>query len=261
MDSRVFLSTKFNGKKTVCDELFFTSPYKLISPLYNETEAEFVLMSSSAGLLKGDTVEMRFEIGEWSDVKISSQSFEKVFNTQDGDAQKRVFIEVGENAFLKFMALPTIPFANSDYRNDVAVSLSPSSRFLYSDVFSCGRVFMGEQFSMKRFANRLHVSMENAPIFIDTVIIDPNLWNYGEIGLWQGHTHNGLLYVYGCDEVVDWAREMAPQFLKNCEVGSSLCKKGACVRVLGDSGERIHKFFNEIAKRISSDAKNEVEKG
>ncbi len=248
MESKVYLKAKFNGKKTICDDVFFTPPYKIISPLYNKNEAEIVIMSSSAGLLKGDIVDMEFDILENTNIRISSQSFEKIFNTMDGKVIKNVKITAKSGSFIKFMPYPTIPFENSNYQNKVIVDLEENCRFYYGDVFNCGRVHSGEKFKLKNFENFLRVNVNNLPVFIDNTMINPTLWNYDEIGLWQGYTHSGLLYIYGNDEILDEIRVLGEKMLSNCEFGVSLCKKGICVRVLGDNGDKIYNFFDKISK-------------
>ncbi len=250
MESKITLKTKFNGKKTVIDEVYFTPPYKIISPLYQEDNtAEIVVLSSSAGLLGGDRVEMELGFGAKSNAKITSQSYEKVFNTDGKKVVKTANINVQEDAVVKYMPHPTILFEDSDYENIVNVNLTKSSRFYYSDIFNCGRVFMGEQFLMKKFKNYLRINIEESPVMLDHIVLDPKRWDYGTIGLWHGYTHNGLLYMYQEgreNEFVDLARALGREMIPEFEVGVSSSKKGVCVRVLGDNGSRIVDFFEKI---------------
>ncbi|MFI3226969.1 MAG: urease accessory protein UreD [Clostridia bacterium] len=250
MNSKVCVSTKFNGKKTVNDDVFFTPPYKIIAPIYNDDEAEIVLLSSSAGLLKGDNIDMQFSFGENSNAKISSQSYEKVFDTLDGKVTRRVEIDVLQDAFVKFMPYPTIPFKNSNFHSVTTVNLAKKSKFCYVDIFSCGRVLSDERFEMNKFYNNFTVKVKNIPVFIDNTLIEPKIWDYDSIGLWHGYTHNGFMYIYGSDDeqsLIKDTLELAKELIPDFEIGASQCKKGICIRILGDSGDRIFKYFKKVS--------------
>ncbi len=253
MDSKIYIKTKYTGKKTVYDDVFFTPPYKIIAPLYHEDEAEIMILSSSAGLLGGDQVDMKLDCLEGSNVRITSQSYEKIFDTDGKKAKKKVEINVYPEAVVKYMPHPTIPFANSDYENEVIVNLSEDTIFCYSDIINCGRVYMGERFLMKRYENYFRVNVGGIPVLIDHVVVDPKQWEYSTIGLWHEYTHNGLLYLYAQGKeqlLIEHAREMGLLMLPDFEVGASLSKKGVCIRVLGDSGERISEYFQELVRQL-----------
>ncbi len=252
MNSCVRLSTKFSHHKTVYDDVYFTPPYKLIAPLYEEDEAHIMLMSSSAGLLQGDKVHMDLHFGEKSKVLVGSQSYEKVFDTQDGDVQKNVHIKAEAQSRIRHMPHPTIPFKNSTYRSKTEVFLAPTATFFYSDIFTAGRVHMGESFLMKLFHATVHVFVKEHLAFADNTLIDPTRWNYADLGLWQGFSHNGLLYAYFPTEneeaaFIEYARQKSQEQLPHFEVGVSKAQKGVCVRVLGDNGDKIYSYFKEIS--------------
>lgn len=253
MDSKVSLSTKCSGKKTVNRDVYFTPPYKIIAPIYTGDEAEIFLLSSSAGLLKGDTIDMDFRFEENSKVKISSQSYEKVFDTQDGCVTRNLSIDVLDKARVKFMPYPTIPFKNSSYTSTCEVNLAEDCKFCYLDIFSCGRVHSDERFKMRSFHNYLSVNVAKKPVFIDNTLIDPVRWDYNSIGMWHGFSHNGFMYVYSKNseqDIINLALELGTQKLEGYEFGASRCRAGVCIRVLGNSGDKIFKYFEEIAKTL-----------
>ncbi len=254
MNSCVRLSTQYNHHKTVYDDVYFTSPYKLIAPLYENDEAHIILLSSSAGLLQGDTVHMDLHFGQESKVLVGSQSYEKIFNTQDGNVQKTLCIKAEAKSRVRYLPHPTIPFKNSNYKCKTHIYLDSTATFFYSDIFTAGRIHMGESFLMKAFQATVHVSVENNLAFADNTYIEPARWDYSDIGLWHGFSHNGLLYAYFPsqeqeDVFIMLARQKGTEKLPHhFEVGVSKAQQGVCVRVLGDNGDNIYSYFKEISQ-------------
>lgn len=65
MNGKLNLSMAFDGQKTVTNDLYFTPPFKVYSPFYNETGwAKYILMCGSAGVLAGDENEIHLLAGE-----------------------------------------------------------------------------------------------------------------------------------------------------------------------------------------------------
>ncbi len=255
MQSCVRFSTKYSHHKTVYDDVYFTPPYKLIAPLYEGEEAHIILLSSSAGLLQGDVVHMDLHFGAQSQALVGSQSYEKVFDTQEGRVEKNVRMRAEALSRVRYMPHPTIPFKNSHYVSKTHMDLASDSTFFYSDIFTAGRVHMGESFLMKTFQATVHVYVENKLAFADNTLIDPERWNYATLGLWHGFSHNGLLYAYFPsqqqeDLFISLARQKAAEKLSHYEVGVSKAQQGVCVRVLGDSGDNIYTYFKEISQAL-----------
>ena len=182
MESRIFVQTARQNGRTQVEDMYFTAPYKIMRPLYNGGHTDLILMAASAGLLAGDSINAQYTFGDGSDVSIRTQGFEKVFNTGDGQARRHIPVEVGENARVCFLPPPVIPFAGSDYRGSMTVNLQKNSRFLCADVFTCGRTGCGERFVMRRFENRLRVTLDNRPVFAEHTLVQPERRGYTGLG-------------------------------------------------------------------------------
>ncbi|MFI3272689.1 MAG: urease accessory protein UreD [Pseudomonadota bacterium] len=257
MQSHIRIATAHRHNKTVCDDIYCTSPYKIVMPLSEDTATHIVVLSSSAGLLQGDTVHMDVDFGAHSHALLSTQSYEKVFDTQDGCAKKELSIRVGDHAHVRYLPQPTIPFANSRYACTAHMHLAPNSTFFYSDIVSCGRVFMGERFCMQSFQSRAYVYLNDTVVFADNTCIIPKRWDYTKLGLWHDFTHNGLLYAFFPTQAeenafIALARQKATEMVPHCAVGVSNAQRGICVRVLGDSGQKIYEYFSSIAAMCPS---------
>lgn len=257
MEAHVRLSTKCFYNRTVYDDVFFTPPYKCIAPLYENGEANIILLSSSAGLLKGDTIHMDFHFKEHSKVNIRSQSYEKIFDTQDGFVEKNITIQVDAHSCVRYIPHPTIPFKNSTYLCKTNITIAQSATFFYCDIFSSGRIFMGENFLMQKFHAHTQISIENTIVFADNTLINPTIWKYNSIGLWHDFTHNGLLYAYFPsqeteDAFITFVRQQASTLPTHFKTGVSKARQGVCIRVLGDNGDKIYYFFQKVTQFTSN---------
>ena len=101
MKSKLYLETEFSHNQTNIKTVEFSAPYKIMSPLKDGTHSDIMLMSASAGLLAGDSLTSEFVFNEQCDVNFISQSYEKVFCTEDRNVKKDTLITVQENAIAK----------------------------------------------------------------------------------------------------------------------------------------------------------------
>ncbi len=210
MTSEIYLEAAYRNNQTQISDMYFTPPYKIMSPFYNGAHSDIMLMSSSAGLLGGDIVKAKYRFKENSDATIITQSYEKVLDTNGNRAMRmqEIILEGGSKA--AFMPHPMIPFKNSDYTCTTTAYLSSSSTFFYSDSFSCGRTGMNnEQFAMKQFQSKLMVYVDNTLAYADNTLITLSTFDYSKIGQWHGYTRCGMIYVYLKD------REKVKEFLYN----------------------------------------------
>lgn len=253
MESKLFLETVFSHGKTEIKDIYFTSPYKVMSPFVEGAHMELVQMSASAGMLSGDQFTLDMVFREHSDVTYLSQSYEKVFASKGEQTVKRMHMTVEEGARVCYMPYPMIPFAGSDFLGENQIHILKNASLLYCDIFSCGRVGMGEFFQMKCYRSRTKIWIENELVFADHTLLDPVHFCYQTMGMWDRYTHNGMLYFYVPNEkkekqMVDWIRSQDQNGLL---AGCTKCRKGVAVRVLGTRGDEIYEFFREIALLFS----------
>lgn len=133
----------------------------------------------------------------------------------------------------------------------MTVGLEKSSRFLCADVFTCGRTGCGERFAMRRFENRLCVTLDGKPVFAEHTLVQPQARGYAGLGQWQGFTHQGVLYIYAPgkeEEILAFARQK--DILSDGIVGASRAVQGVCVRALAMSGDTLFRFFEQFEQLL-----------
>ena len=109
--SKVKIRTLNKNGKTILDDVYFTSPFKVAPPFYKSDDfIKVIIMSSSAGTLEGDVQEYDITLGDNTKMELTSQSFEKIHTMIDEEATRDCDIYIGKNSFLRYNLLPTIPF-------------------------------------------------------------------------------------------------------------------------------------------------------
>lgn len=102
---------------------------------------------------------------------------------------------------------------------------------------------------MRRFENRLCVTLDGKPVFAEHTLVQPQARGYAGLGQWQDFTHQGVLYVYAPgkeEEILDFARQK--DILSDGIVGASRAVQGVCVRALAMSGDTLFRFFEQFEK-------------
>lgn len=224
---------------------YFTSPLKLGTPRTAGGRQKIVLMMASAGVLKGDAFAYHIHCHKGADALITEQSYTKLFDMGGGSAKKTQHIALDEDASLFYCPQAAVPFAGSSFDNAIDVDVRETSRLLYTDIVTAGRVGMGERFSFRHYHSRVCVRLDGKPVWIDNCILEPGRMDMGNMVLFDGYTHMGTLYYYGKDSEKKEEQLVAlcGEFCQNMTAGVSKPLKGVCLRVLAYSAQDIEEFF------------------
>jgi urease accessory protein len=112
------------------------------------------LHNVSGGVLGGDHLELKVEIGPGASVK------------------------VGEGSLLEFLAEPLIPFAGSRYSQRASIELAPGAGLFWWETVAPGREAMGELFKYDCFQSNLEISLAERPLALERLRLEP-----GKVGL------------------------------------------------------------------------------
>lgn len=254
MNGKLCLKTVFDGKKTVADDIFFTPPFKLYSPFYENDTAKFISMSATAGVLAGDENEIILDIGDSCNVKFTDQSYQKLFNTNGGISRQNTKITVGKNSKLIYLPHPLMTFAGCKHKAINNVEIEKNSTLCFAEIYCCGRTAMGEAFALKNFSSRTQIKIDKKTDFLDNTIINPTAFPVTKKGFFEGFTHTGILYIHtpaisAYNEVKEFIYDnYANNFA--LETACSDTADGLSVRALGNSGEDIFTLFSQLSKYI-----------
>lgn len=249
--TKLRLTARGQGEKTVLSQRYFTSPLKLGLPHGAGERLHVVLMLASTGMLEGDDFEYRIMCTAGAKVKITEQSYTKIFAMDKGQAVRRQKISVMDNASLWYLPSAVIPFQDSAYAGDMQVWLGKNSEFAYQEIVAAGRIAMGEKFLFRRYHSRISIMLQGRPVWLDNCLLEPQQAELEKLVFFAGYSHAGTFYFYGKPEKEKALLEKARQGAPHVWAGSSRALQGVAVRCLAHRAQDIEMFFAGLLQAIS----------
>ena len=250
------LKTEYRYDKSALTDCYFTPPFKITRPFYNEKgEMKIIAMSTSAGMLAGDCQEVTLNIGENTNVYYTSQSYEKIHKMEEGMATRKVHMYIGKNACLKYVPLSTIPYAKSAFWNQVDVHLEDAtSRLMLVDIISGGRIAHGECFDYRLYKSYTSVRQEEKLIYRDHTHYEPSVCEMKGFGMFEAYTHlaNILLVNMGdAKALLEGIRKIVNE-KSNLSGGASLSEMGAIsIKAFGKTAQQLEELVDAIEALIN----------
>ncbi len=117
------------------------------------------IMSAAPGVLSGDDLRLRVEVGDQACLYLTDQSATKVYSKPVDGLPAKVTLEmqIGEGAYLEYVPEPIILFNSAALTQRVEVTLHPSGRFISGEIIVPGRIAKGEFYGFEQFESRLRV--------------------------------------------------------------------------------------------------------
>ena len=228
-----------NGK-TVVNDIRFSAPIKAAKPFYRDNYTEVMMMTASAGLLDGDRYDISIEVGADASLKITGQSYAKIFKADKKGAEQSVSLTVQNGGALYYSPPPVIPFGGSIFHGAVEVHLEKSARFVCSEIISCGRSGMGENFRFDSYISRTSVYIEKRLCLLDNTRLIPKETELSDIGFFENKKHIGFMYCYNIE----------PSDPDIEDIAISKAAKGIVVRAIANSVEKIESEFNRMTSNF-----------
>lgn len=252
--SRVKIRTLNKNGKTILDDVYFTSPFKVAPPFYKSDDfIKVIIMSSSAGTMDGDIQEYDITLGDNTKMELTSQSFEKIHTMIEDDAKRECNIYVGKNSFFRYNLLPTIPFKDSAFKSNINIKLEDlSSKLIFMDIINCGRVAHGERFKYKYYKSYVEVECNNKLLYVDNTNYNPKEMDIENFGMYEGYTHfaNILIANFTNDnKVLNIIREI----LRNSDVegAASMTQYNyISIKILGYSSDKLIQVSDKISEYL-----------
>lgn len=249
------LKTEYRYGKSILADCYFTPPFKITRPFYNEkNEMKIIAMSTSAGMLEGDCQEVSLDIGEDTNVYYTTQSYEKLHKMEDGIATRKVQMHIAKNAYLKYVPLSTIPFAESAFFNQIDIHLEgPTSRLMLVDIISGGRIARGECFDYRLYKSYTSVRQEGKLIYRDHTHYEPSKYKMQSFGMFEEYTHLANILLVNIGEpkgLLEGIRKIIDDKPK-LSGGASLSEMGAIsVKTFGRTAQQLEELVEAILELI-----------
>ena len=145
-DGFLGLAFELRGSRTVLTARRFTLPLQALEPvdLDGTGAATLFLLNPTGGVLGGDRLETRVELGAGSRVCLSTPSATRVYRSAGLPAVQRVTLHVGEGATLEYLPDHVIPSPGARLIQSVALDLAPGAAAILCDAWAIGRAARGE---------------------------------------------------------------------------------------------------------------------
>ena len=234
---------KLTFAKHHVENLHFTAPFKVMKPFQEQGRTQVMVQMASAGLMAGDRQEICVAVQEGARAEILPQAFGKIHRMEEGEAKRQIKLSLAKNAELWYMPLPLLPFANSAFENTTEIMLADSSsRLLYADMLTCGRLAHGEKFAYRRYLSRLHMYLHDQLLYRDNLRFVPAEMHLDDFCLYESYTHLGNFLLYGYSLDLNILRETLAKTLAKedtCYGVSTFAPQGIVIKILAQGSEPL----------------------
>ena len=202
--------------------------------------ATLFLLNPTGGVLGGDRLQTRVELGAGSRVCLSTPSATRVYRSAGPPAIQQVTVRVGEGASLEYMPDHVIPSPGARLVQSLELQLAPGASAVVCDAWSVGRAARGEAWRFDLLDIGTVARDAEGILFKDRVVL------HGARGWSALGGTEGLVYVASvlclapshpdleavADALADGVRSAAP----SAQAGvTPLARGGVLVRILAPS--------------------------
>ncbi len=132
------------------------------------------LCNVTAGVLQGDSLQVRVHACPGARAHLTTQAATKVFAMPDGSACLDTCLYVDQGAWLEYLPEPLIPFQGARYRQQTSVVVAPGATLVHGEIVAQGRSARGESLAYARLQSSLKVTTQaGEPIFQEAWSIAP----------------------------------------------------------------------------------------
>ena len=132
------------------------------------------LCNPTAGVLQGDTLEIRVRVKTGARAHISTQAATKVFTMPEGAARLDTCLDIDQGAYLEYLPDPLIPFRGARLAQHTSITVAPGASLVYGEVIASGRTARGESLAYSELQYRLDVrTPDGRPIVHEAYRLTP----------------------------------------------------------------------------------------
>ena len=259
----VELSLRRSGPRTVVGDAYFRTPLQVLRPHYlDDTGTAYVyLLSPGGGVVGGDRYAVTMMLEEGARACVTTASATKIYDSAGKMARQSVDVVLQDGAVFEYLPEQIIPFAGSAFRQDMMVRLGHGALAVLGEIVAPGRLARGEAFLYDDYSSGLSVVDSEARLLVrERTRLQPGNWeDGGGLGLLEGYTYLGTLYVLGecCgapDELADDLHGLLADRQDGVGGATMLERGGVMVRLLAEDHESVsrvlHAVWDEVRQRL-----------
>ncbi|MDF1717817.1 MAG: urease accessory protein UreD, partial [Antarcticimicrobium sp.] len=131
---------------------------------------EAILINTAGGITGGDRFSAALEVGANAHLAVTTQAAERAYRAQPGEiAQVRTRAQVAAGARLDWLPQETILFNAAALHRKLRIDLDGDARLLLLEPLVFGRAAMGETLTGIHFRDRIEITRQGAPLYIDAL--------------------------------------------------------------------------------------------
>lgn len=185
---------------TVLSEQFAEAPFHAQRAMYCEESlpemAYLYMMSSSGGILDGDSHRTEITLEEGAMVHLTTQGATRIHGAGPAGARQGVRMDLGRDSYLEFIPDQIIPYRDSRYVQKTSITAHDSATLVYTEVLSSGRLAMAESFQYEScLLETVATGRDGRTRFADVAHIEPKRRDVSAYGVMGGYKVAGSAYV------------------------------------------------------------------
>jgi urease accessory protein len=263
MIARLNIQAAVKNGHTYLKNSFCTTPFKIANITADKKAnlLELMLMSCSPGILDGDQYHIEINLEEGSAVKLSTQSYQRLFNMKESAAQfLQVNLAPGSDFY--YLPHPVVPHKQSSFSAKNKIYLSGGCNILVGEILTCGRKLNGEVFLFSKYHSVTEIFLNDKLIIKENLLIEPGVMNVNAMGQLEGFTHQASL-IYLCEQAPgpELSRLLHEFLSGQNEIIFGITAapvSGLIIRILGHKAEQIHECMVNMGEMIKTVAPNKT---
>lgn len=262
LTAKVHIRTALRNGKTILQNAYSSSPFKLadITEDRSRNELKLMLMSSSPGMLDADDYSFDIDVAKGCHLKVQTQSYQRLFQMKTGAVQS-MMVAVAEGGSFTFLPHPAVPHKGSIFTSRNKIFLEDNCTLVWGEVISCGRHLNDEVFQFSSYHAITEIFLEGKLVVKENLLLKPANMQLNAIGHLEGFTHQATLLYINESAVIESLLSLLDsdlQVAKDICFGiSTLPVNGLVVRILGRSAEQLFVLLNRLSALMVQPHKTE----
>lgn len=241
--------------RTVVTRCHSPAPMKLLTPQRLGHAAWAYMSSYGGGLVAGDRLDLRVDVGPGATAVLTTQASTKVYHQQDGkSAQQLVDATVGSNGTLIVAPDPITCFADARYEQRQQFDLASDGSLLLLDWFTAGRLAHGERWAFDTYASENIVRVDGEMVACDRLRMDREVSSIDGPFMTNRYNCFAMVMLVGpalteaCGQIAEAVREQALPQQSTLPISFSPMPWGGVLRLAGMGAEPVRA---ELERRLA----------
>jgi urease accessory protein len=146
---------------------------RLVFPQTHTADVETVVVNTSGGITGGDCFDLDLIAEEGASLTITTQAAERAYRAQPGEVGTfTTRLAARDGAYLRWLPQELILFERCNLQRRLTVDLDPNARLLLVEPMVFGRAAMGETLRDVRFSDRIKITRNGRPIYVDGIDLE-----------------------------------------------------------------------------------------